>query len=312
MARKIAAVPSEPGGGLVTTLITGETGTGKEVIARLIHHHSPRGDQPLVQVNCTAIPENLFEAELFGHERGTFTDAKAGRKGLFEVAHEGTLLLDEIGDMPMSMQAKLLVALENGRFRRLGGSTERTADVMVMAATNSDLERKVDAGEFRADLYYRLKMFCVELPPLRERGVDLILLAEHFIERFSRKFHRTPPGLTAEAREQLRRYPWPGNVRELAHVLQRALLVSSDNVLDLRNVGIDRTESTSEQSKREVLFDFSNGSCTMAAVEKHLLQAAMEHTQGNTSEAARLLGLTRGGLRHRLDKLGISPKKVSG
>ncbi len=308
LADKIALVPGEPGAGLVTTLITGETGTGKEVIARLIHNHSRRPDRPFVQVNCTAIPENLFEAELFGHERGTFTDAKSAKKGLLEMAHEGSLFLDEIGDMPLSTQAKLLVAIETGRFRRLGATSERVVEVRVLVATNSDLERKVHAGEFRADLYYRLKMFCVTLPPLRERGDDLFLLAEHFIGDFSRKFHKPPPALPAATREVMRRYPWPGNVRELAHVLQRAVLVSDGSRLEAALLGIDRDPAPTTAALTPVGFDFSNGGCTLAAVEKRLIESALKHTGGNISETARLLGLTRGGLRHRMDKLGVADK----
>jgi len=303
LADKIAALPIEPGAGLVSTLLLGETGTGKEVVARYIHHRSQRADRPFVQVNCTAIPENLFEAELFGHEKGTFTDAKATNKGLMEMAHEGTLFLDEIGDMPLATQAKLLVAIETGRFRRLGSTTERVVGLRVMAATNSDLEAKVQKGQFRADLYYRLKGFCIELPPLRARGDDLFMLTDHFIRRFCRKFHKPPVALLPETREFMGRYAWPGNIRELANVLQRAVLVSESGALAPAVLGI---AGSGPAPAVGLGFDFDDGHCTLAEVEKRLLQAALRHTRGNISEAARLLGLTRGGLRHRLEKCGLS------
>ena len=307
LADKIAALPGDPGTGLVTTLLLGETGTGKEVIARYIHHHSQRPDRPFVQVNCTAIPENLFETELFGHERGAYTDAKIAKKGLLEVAHKGTLFLDEIGHMPLGAQAKLLVAIETGRFRRLGGTAERLVDVRVMAATNTDLERRVRDGEFRADLFYRLKVFCIQLTPLRSRGDDVFLLADHFIQRFRRKFHKPPMKLSPPARELSRRYPWPGNVRELANVLQRAVLVNESDTLEPAVLGIQVDGMIRPAVPAGQPFDFANNDCTLAAVEKRLLQAALEHTNGNISEAARALGLSRGALRHRLEKLGIQP-----
>jgi len=306
MAEKVARVSGGTHGGLVTILMLGETGTGKEVIARYIHHRSDRPDRPFVQVNCTAIPESLFETELFGHEKGSFTDAKGTKKGLLEMAQEGTLFLDEIGDMPLTTQAKLLVALESGRFRRIGGTAERSVDVRVIAATNSDLERKVQEGLFRADLYYRLKVFTIELPPLRDRGEDLFLLADYFLERFCRKFHKPVPKLPPETRRVMAEYPWPGNVRELANVLQRAVLVAESDTLDPSLLGLGGTAaSRSAASSPHVTFDFSGEDCTLAAVEKRLIQAALDHTRGNVSEAARLLGLTRGGLRHRMGKLGL-------
>jgi len=303
-ADKIAAVEGEPGVGLTATLLLGETGTGKELIARYIHHHSRRPDRPFVHVNCMAIPQHLFEAELFGYEQGTFTDAKAAKKGLLEMADEGTLFLDEIGDMPSATQAKLLVAIETGRFRRLGATTERTVAMRVIVATNRDLHRSVEAGEFRADLYYRLKMFCVELPPLRERGDDLLLLAEHFLERFSRKFRKAPPALPPETRAMMRSYPWPGNVRELANVLQRAVLVNEGPVLLPESLGIDRAPPAGPRMAPPE-FDFARNDCTLVAVERRLIRAALERTGGNVSEAARLLGISRGLLRRRIERSGI-------
>lgn len=305
IAQRIAALPSDPGGGLVTTLILGETGTGKGVVARYIHHHCLRPDRPFVQVNCTAIPENLFEAELFGHEKGSFTDAKTTRKGLFETAHEGTLFLDEIGDMPSSTQAKLLVAIESGRYRRLGAATERSADVRIIAATNSDLQRRVEDRSFRADLFFRLKVFAVELPPLRARGDDLYLLTEHFLSTFCRNLHRKVPAVPPRTWEVMRRYSWPGNVRELANVLQRAVLIHDADQLEPSMLGLDATATRASSPASGTQFDFAREDCTLTAVERKLLRAALDFTKGNVSETARLLGLTRGGLRHKMEKLGL-------
>ena len=256
-------------------------------------------------MNCTAIPENLFEAELFGHEKGSFTDAKATRKGLFETAHEGTLFLDEIGDMPPSTQAKLLVAIESGRYRRLGAAAERSADVRIIAATNSDLQRRVEERSFRADLFFRLKVFAIELPPLRTRGDDLYLLTEHFLESFCRKLHKKVPAIPPRTWEVMRRYPWPGNVRELANVLQRAVLINDSDELEPSMLGLDGTSSSPAAPAGETHFDFVREDCTLAGVERRLVQAALNFTKGNVSETARLLGLTRGGLRHRMEKLGL-------
>lgn len=309
LADRIAGVESEPGMGLVATLLLGATGTGKELIARYIHRNGRRPDRPFVQVNCAAIPENLFEAELFGYERGAFTDAKTGKKGLLQVAHESTLFLDEIGDMPLATQTKLLVAIETGRFRKLGSTAETVVDVRVIAATNSDLQSKVRSGQFREDLYFRLKVFSIELPPLRTRGNDLFLLAEHFITRFSRKFRKSPPKLADATRQLMRAYAWPGNVRELANVLQRAVLVNDVAVLEPAMLGIQDGGGTVTPGQVALPVDFSQGDCTLATTEKRLLTAALDHTKGNISEAARLLGLTRGGLRHRMEKLGLSPRE---
>lgn len=306
LARKIAEIPPGAGPGLTSVMILGETGTGKELMARHIHYHGLRADRPFVHINCTAIPEPLFESELFGYEKGSFTDAKTDKKGLFETAHEGTLFLDEIGDMPLPAQAKLLTAIESGRFRRLGGTAERVCDVQMMAATNADLQRKVDRGEFREDLFYRLKVFCIELPPLRSRGDDVLLLAEHFIEQFSRKFHKPAVSLSTEARRAIQSYHWPGNVREMANVLQRAVLLSDEPVLEPRSLALNHSpEADVPAGGAGLTFDFSREDLTLATVEKKLLQAALDHARGNISEAARLLGVSRGSLRNRLEKAGV-------
>ncbi|HOB74050.1 MAG TPA: sigma-54 dependent transcriptional regulator [Phycisphaerae bacterium] len=305
LADRIAALPNTPAMGLNATLITGETGTGKEMLARYIHQHSPRRDRPFIQVNCTAIPENLFESELFGHERGSFTDAKSSKVGLIEAADGGTLFLDEIADIPMSMQGKLLIAIETGRFRRLGATSEQKADIRIIAATNRDLEEKTRSGEFRADLYHRLKIFYIALPPLRDRGDDITLLAHHFLERFCRRLERPLPEIPEDTWAALRGYAWPGNVRELAHVLLRALVAGDGQALRPEDLGLPRESSATPDGGAMLQIDLSQGGWTLAAIEKRLLSAAMQRARGNIAEAARLLRMPRGTLRYRLEKLGL-------
>jgi two-component system response regulator AtoC len=305
-AESIASMPDEPDGAVVATLVLGETGTGKELLARHMHHCSARATRPFVHVNCTAIPETLFESEMFGHERGTFTDARTAKKGLLEIADGGTILLDEVSDMPATMQAKLLVAIETGRFRRLGGTTERSVDIRVIAATNSDLAARVERGEFRTDLFYRLKMFCVELPPLRARGDDVFLLAEYFLQQYCRKYHLKQARLTAESRVLLGEYAWPGNVRELAHVLRRAVLIARSPELTPESLGLDPSTSAWKRTPEGTRgSEVPGGLCTLAEMERKLIQATLDATGANISEAARRLGLSRGRLRHRLARYGI-------
>jgi DNA-binding NtrC family response regulator len=307
MAEKIARLPTRSGIGLTATLISGETGTGKEMVARHIHRCGPNPNGPFIHVNCTAIPENLFEMEHFGHERGVFTDAKAEKQGLLQAANGGTLLLDEIGDMPLQMQGKLLVAIETGRFRRVGATTEQTVDARILAATNSDLEQKAQAGQFRMDLYHRLKMFQLKLPPLRERIDDLWALSEYFLTQFSLQLQRPVPNLAPETRETMRCYSWPGNVRELAHVLLQALVTGDEDEILPPQLGLSNAPvailPTSTADTIEL--DFSAGSLSLAEVERRLLQAALSHAGNNITEAARLLGMPRGTLRYRLEKLGL-------
>ncbi len=307
VADKIAQMPPRAGIGLTATLISGETGTGKEMVARYIHRRGSNPSGPFIHVNCTAIPENLFEMEHFGHERGVFTDAKAAKQGLLEAANGGTLFLDEIGDIPQHMQGKLLVAIETGRFRRVGATTERTIDARIIAATNSDLEQQARAGLFRMDLYHRLKMFQINLPPLRERPDDLWALSEHFLDQFSRQLQRPVPSLTPEAREAMRRHPWPGNVRELAHVILQALVTGDDDVLLPSHLGLRAAAVAPPpaSSTGTIELDFSAGSLSLAEVERRLLEAALTHANGNITEAARLVGIPRGTLRYRLEKLGL-------
>ncbi len=305
LADKIAALPGRPGIGLPATLIVGETGTGKEVVARYIHQHSPAPDGPFVHVNCTAIPENLFEMELFGHERGVFTDAKARKNGLLETAEGGTLFLDEIGDLPLSLQPKLLTAIETGRFRRLGATSEQAVNTRVIAATSSDLEQKQTEGQFRSDLYHRLKLFHIRIPPLRERGEELFSLAGYLLAYFSGQLQRSVPAFSQEALAAMRAYSWPGNVRELAHVLLQALVLSEASELTPESLGLSGAAEIPAAEPVNLEFSFTGGALPLASVERKLLEAALRHAGGNITEAAKLVGLPRGTFRYRLEKLGL-------
>ena len=239
-ARQIAALDETP-----PVLIIGETGTGKGLVARTIHATSGRASKPFIEVNCTALPANLMEAELFGHERGAFTDAKESRMGLFEAAAGGFLFLDEVGDIELSLQGKLLKAVEERTVRRVGGIRDRKIDVRILAATNRDLERETQRERFRRDLYFRLAVILLRLPPLRERGDDVLTLAHHFLERFRAKYGKPVQRIEAEARDLLLAYPWPGNVRELSHVIERAVLWSRGPALDIEHLALDTPLSAS-------------------------------------------------------------------
>jgi len=299
-----------------TVLITGETGTGKGVIARAMHARSARAAAPCIEVNCAAIPESLLEAELFGYERGTFTDAKTARVGLFEAAAGGTLFLDEIGYLKPELQVKLLNLIEDKRVRRLGSTQERAVDVWILAATNRDLEQAVAEGAFRADLYFRLTVMTIVLPPLRERGGDILRLAEHFLQRFARRYQRPVPHLAADARAALLRYPWPGNVRELAHVMERAVFLDTTAVIHENSLGLAmaghgrprlRMRSTADGSPD---IEFPAHGLVLEEVEKALIAKALARAQGKTSQAARLLGISRNALRYRIEKYKLCPPTV--
>src|SRR6476660_2219884 len=231
--RQVAELDETP-----PVLITGETGTGKGLVARSLHQLSRRSGKPFIDVNCTALPANLMEAELFGHERGAFTDAKESKLGLFEAAEGGFIFLDEVGDLELSLQGKLLRAIEERMVRRVGGIRDRRIDVRILAATNRDLEREVQQNHFRGDLYFRLAVILLHLPPLRDRGEDAVLLAEHFLQRFSAKYGKDVRRIDARAREVLLSYPWPGNVRELSHVMERAVLWSRNNTIDVEHLSL--------------------------------------------------------------------------
>jgi two-component system nitrogen regulation response regulator GlnG len=304
----------------VPLLITGESGTGKDLVARAVYQHGPRAKSPFLALNCAAIPENLLESELFGHEKGAFTGADRRRIGKFEQCNGGTLFLDEIGDMPVALQAKILRLLQEQAFERVGGNETIRTDVRLIAATHRDLKTWSEEGKFRPDLYYRLGVFTIHLPPLRERGEDLPMLVQHYVRRFSRELGREVREVATEALEQLRAYCWPGNIRELQSVLKQALLRASGPVLlpaFLPELSGTRSQtvpgSTSQDDLdveafiRERLGPGSEDlyAETHAHVDRLLLKLVLEHTGGNQHKAARLLGIARQTLRGKLRELGL-------
>jgi len=294
-----------------TVLVSGESGTGKEVVARAIHEESPRRDGPLIRVNCGAIPENLFESEFFGHVRGAFTGALKDRPGRFELADGGTLFLDEVGEIPMSMQPKLLRVLQERELERVGDGRTRSVDVRVVAATNRDLREEVDAGRFRQDLFYRLSVFPVELPPLRERRADIAPLAEQFLRAAAQQRGTEVPRLSQASLQQLERYPWPGNVRELQNAIERALILSPRGPLRFDGLGASRTPT-----RRAAPTDEPPAVRTRAdlrAEEKRNLVAALRATGGKVfgaGGAAELLGMKPTTLSSRLRALGIDRRQL--
>jgi two-component system nitrogen regulation response regulator GlnG len=303
----------------VTVLVTGESGTGTELVARAIYQHSPRSKAPFLALNCAAIPEALLESELFGHERGAFTGADRRRIGKFEQCSGGTILLDEIGDMPLMLQAKILRLLQEQTFERVGGSDTIKTDVRVIASTHRDLQSMAADERFRADLYYRLGVFTIHLPPLRERGDDLPLLVEHYVRRFNRELGREVREVAPEALARLREYDWPGNVRELQSVLKKALLHASGGVL-LPNFLPEFGHRADHASKpppppaldldgfiRQRLTATASDvySETHSFVDRVLLPRALDFTRGNHRDAARLLGISRQTMRMKLRALGL-------
>jgi DNA-binding NtrC family response regulator len=277
----------------VTVLLTGETGSGKELVARALHYNGPRREAPFVDVNCAAIPENLLESELFGHEKGAFTDASAAKPGLFELAHGGTLFLDEIGHLPLTLQGKLLRALEERQIRRVGGTKTISVDVRVVAATHVNLAAAVRRGEFREDLYYRLNVVPIELPPLRARRDDIVLLAQHFLAKFAAEYGLARPTLTSGAERALRGRDWPGNVRELRNSMERALLLAQRPVLDAVDF-----EPAPEPAAGPSGIPFP---APMGAVVRAAATEMMDLCGGNKSEAARRLGISRTRLQRVLE-----------
>ncbi len=284
--------------GDVTVLVGGETGTGKELLARAIHYHGPRAAAPFVEINCAAIPAALLESELFGHERGAFTGAVAAKPGLFELAHGGSLFLDEVGHLPLELQAKLLRALESKEIRRVGGAAPRRMDVRVIGATHVDLAEAVRQGTFREDLYYRLNVVALTLPPLRERDGDVELLAETFAARLAANYAIPVPALAPEVRQALRAHPWPGNVRELRNAIERALLLSPVGTLRVEELRLQAGPTgVAGGSAGPLPFPADLSTITRAAV-----QAMLALSEGNKSEAARRLGISRPRLQRVLDQ----------
>jgi transcriptional regulator with GAF, ATPase, and Fis domain len=299
LTRAAKVAPTE-----TTVLLTGESGTGKEVVARAIHHASLRRDGPFVAVNCAALPETLVDAELFGHEKGAFTGADKQKPGRFEQAAGGTLLLDEVAELPPSVQAKLLRVLQEREFQRVGGTATLRSDVRLLTATNRDLATAVEEGKFREDLYYRLNVFQVHLPPLRERGDDVLLLADHFVMDLAPKLGRGSGGLSRDAQELLRAYRWPGNIRELANAVERGLILAEGGLLTAAHFGLERPGPESERGRGQA--PDAPVPEALAELEKRAIVATLEHTKGNKTRAAALLGITRTQLHTRLKRFGLA------
>lgn len=311
----------------VTVLIRGESGTGKELIARAIYQHSPRANKPFLAVNCAAIPDALLESELFGHEKGSFTGADRQRIGKFEQSSGGTIFLDEVGDMSPLVQGKLLRLLQEQRFERVGGNQTIQTDVRIIAATHRDLEAMSNAGTFRADLYYRLNGFTITVPPLRDRGDDIVLLLERFFSLYARQLHKEVQGISPDALKLMIEYPWPGNVREMQSAVRRALLQTTGSVLgaetlpdEIRN-GVRRESVANVNNSKggllERLVDERLRAGTkdlyaeaVGALESFVLTRVLRMTSGNQSQAARILGITRGCLRNKLHSLKIQIENV--
>jgi DNA-binding NtrC family response regulator len=321
LARKVAVSEAS------SVLLQGESGTGKDLVAKAIHYSSRRADAPFVAVNCAAIPATLIESELFGYEKGAFTDAKARKEGLFEQAEGGTIFLDEIGELELGLQAKLLRVLEEGAFRRVGGLRDLSLDLRVIAASNRDLKTASESGRFRLDLYYRLSVIQIDLPSLRERGDDVLVLTEHYIAHFNERLRKQVRGLTPEVAEIFRRYAWPGNVRELRNVIERVMILEDDDLITTtylphgltsddgaaaaKAVAVSghQSRATPETCKNNTAsqFQLPAQGVQLEEVEMSLVRQALERCGGNQTRAAEMLGISRDQLRYRLKKLEDSP-----
>ncbi len=294
-----------------SVLISGESGTGKELVARAVHYRSDRAQAPLMEVNCSSFQESLLENELFGHEKGAFTDATDTKKGLVELCDGGTLFLDEVADMPLPTQAKLLRFIDHRNFKRVGGAQDISVDIRIVAATNKSVEEEVRAGRFRSDLYFRLKVVSITLPSLRERGDDVLLLARHFMKEFSRKFQKTFHDFTPEAQRVLLEYPWPGNVRELRNLVERVVLLEEGDLVDAEHFPPEllgrrsAPASSAAAAVRDVL-----GLPTLAQIEADHISEVLRMTAGNKSRAARILGISRQGLIEKLRRLRIDEERA--
>ncbi len=286
-----------------SVLIQGESGTGKELAANAIHYRSKRANKPLMKINCSAIPENLLETELFGYEKGAFTDAKGTKKGVFELANRGTILLDEIAEMKSYLQTKLLRVLESQNFMRVGGEREISVDVRIIAATNKDLSALVNAEQFRKDLYYRLKVMVIEMPPLRERREDILLLAKLFIDENNKELGKNITGIVESASEYLLNYQWPGNVRELKNIIERAMILSNGNEIlpDHLPIELRRGQMDGAGDRTSDTEDLA-----LESVEQKHIKNVLMMMDGNKSKAARMLGISRSTLREKLKKYSIA------
>jgi len=299
--QEIFAIIERVGPTRATVLLAGESGVGKDLIARAIHFHSPRRDRPLVKINCTAIPENLMESELFGYEKGAFTGANTTKPGKFEQADTGTVFLDEIGDVPGPIQVKLLRVLQEREFERLGSNVTRHIDVRVIAATNQDLRAALEQGTFREDLYYRLNVVPINIPPLRERKQDIPFLANHFLKKLAPDAGRQVEAITDAAMEKLIAYHWPGNVRELENVIERSLVMATGTQLDAADIKLESAPRPRPQSEANFLPE----GLSLDQYEQDIIREALRRADGNKSQAARMLGLTRNALRYRLTQMGL-------
>jgi len=299
LARRVAASRA-------TVLITGESGTGKGELARAVHALSPRASKPLVAVHCASLAETLLESELFGHERGSFTGADKRRIGRFEHAHEGTLFLDEVGEIPLATQVKLLTVLQERRFERVGGSESIQVDVRIIAATNRDLQADVAAGKFREDLYYRLNVVHIEMPPLRLRSSDTLMLAEHFLQRFARENHRSISGFTDRAKTKLRSYRWPGNVRELENSIERAVVLCEGDQIEDSDLPGGSTPPAGGLEGIQI------PGATMAELEKFAILKTLDAVDGSTVRAAELLDISARTIQYRLHEYGVAKPRARG
>ena len=295
--RLMARVASSPAS---TVLLTGETGTGKDLAAKVIHYNSERAARPFVNITASALPEQLLESELFGHERGAFTDARQQKRGLVEIGDGGTVFLDEIGEMTPGLQAKLLRFLEEKTFKRVGGLADIRVDVRVVAATNRHLEDEVKAGKFRDDLFYRLQVMPIALPPLRDRTGDIPLLVSYYIDRYNREFRKRVRGASAEAMALLERYGWPGNIRELRNAIERAMLLMDREWLEPHDFA-----TLARPASGPLLFQLPPAGVVLEDVERQLLVQALERARGNQTHAGQLLGINRDQVRYRIEKFGL-------
>ncbi len=290
-AQQVAQIP------FVNILLTGESGTGKNLLARYIHSASPHPNQPFIEINCAAIPAHLLESELFGYEKGAFTNATASKKGLLEEADRGTLFLDEIGELPVALQAKLLHVLDDKGFRRLGSNKEIHVKFRLIAASNRDLQALVSEKKFREDLFFRLNVVQLTLPPLRELGTDILEITEHLIHHFNIKFNKTVKGLSKQAMQTIQTYHWPGNVRELSNVIERAMIFATSEILQTSDIFFQQPISNPEQE-----WHIPPEGLKLDQLEKQLIKEALKKTNGNKTSAAKLLGLTRDTFRYRIEK----------
>jgi DNA-binding NtrC family response regulator len=292
--------------GASTVLLTGESGTGKGLAARVLHHAGGNPDAPFIPVTCTAIPETLLESELFGHERGAFTDARESKPGLAELAHGGTLFLDEVGDLPPATQAKMLTLLEDRSFRRVGGTRQHRLEARVVAATNRDLEAEVAAGRFRADLFYRLRVVPVRIPPLRERVADVSPLAQAFLAGFAREFSSPARVFSDSAMQALQSFSWPGNVRELRNAVERAVLLANVREIQPSDLPVEVVGQLPTAEVKTGLPQLPPKGCSLEELERVWVSEALRRSEGNRSQAARLLGLNRDQIRYRIEKFGLA------